>query len=88
MARRGALLLGLLAGGLVGWLVANAQARHHGEDLFSARPARRLAALRHLAGRPAVETIRVLRDYADWESHPYLQRRALLLARRMELALG
>ena len=88
MARRGALLLGVLAGGLVGWLLAEGQARHHGEDLFSPRPVRRLAALRHLAGRPEVETVRVLRDYAAWESHPYLRGRALALARRMELALG
>ena len=89
MAARGtAVLFGVLAGGLIGWLAADAQARHHGEDLFSERPLRRLSALRHLATRPTVETVRVLRDYAAWESHPYLKRRAVTLARRMELALG
>jgi hypothetical protein len=87
-ARRAAVLFGILAGGLVGWLGAGAQARHHGEDLFNARPIRRLAALRHLAASPTIETVRVLRDYAAWESHPYLKRRAVALARRMELALG
>jgi hypothetical protein len=87
-ARRLALLFGILAGGVAGWLVAGAQARHHSEDLFSPRPIRRLAALRHLAAAPAVETVRVLRDYAAWEPHPYLKRRAVALARRMESALG
>jgi len=88
VARGTAVLLGILAGGLVGWLAAEAQARHHGEDLFNERPIRRLSALRHLAAKPAVETVRLLRDYAAWESHPYLKRRAVTLARRMELALG
>jgi hypothetical protein len=87
-ARRAAVLFGILAGGLVGWLVAQRQARRHAEDLFNPRPIRRLAALRRLAAAPAVETVRVLRDYAAWESHPYLRRRAVSLARRMELALG
>jgi len=87
-ARRAAVLFGILAGGLVGWLAAGAQARHHGEELFSSRPIRRLAALRHLAASPGVEAVRVLRDYAAWESHPYLKRRAMALARRMESALG
>jgi hypothetical protein len=88
MARRGAILLGVLAGGLVGWLLAGFRARRHGEDLFSPRPTRRLAALRHLAAHPGVDTIRVLRDFAAWESHSYLRDRALALARQMELALG
>ena len=87
-ARRAAVLFGILAGGLVGWLAAGAQARQHGGDLFSSRPIHRLAALRHLAGSPGIETVRVLRDYAAWESHPYLKRRAAALARRMESALG
>ena len=42
-----------------------------------------------LVVRDAVlSSVRVLRDYAAWESHPYLRGRALALARRMELALG
>ena len=37
---------------------------------------------------PGVETIRLLRDYLEWERHPVLRRRAKGIVRRMEAALG
>jgi hypothetical protein len=35
-----------------------------------------------------VETVRLLRDYLEWERHPVLRRRARGIVRRMEAALG
>jgi hypothetical protein len=88
MARRGAVLFGLCAGAAVGWLVAQGYVGRHREDLFSARPLRRLAALGNLAVGDSVETVRLLKDYLAWERHPVLRRRAISLVRRMEAALG
>jgi hypothetical protein len=81
--------VGLLAAGLVGGFVAGfvvwsreqvAQRR----GLFSDRPLRRLAALGFLAGRPTVDTARVLRDYVRWEQRADLRRRATRLLARVE----
>jgi hypothetical protein len=60
----------------------------HQEDLFSPRPLRRLAALGNLAASEGVETVRLLRDYLEWESQPMLRRRAEGILRRLEAALG
>ena len=35
-----------------------------------------------------VETVRLLRDYLEWESQPMLRRRAEGILRRLEAALG
>ncbi len=78
---------GALMGGMLGWLLAQGHIGRHREDLFSPRPLRRLAALGYLAGRPGVETIRLLRDYLAWESEPMLRRRAEGMVRRIEANL-
>jgi len=83
-----AILIGAAAGGALGWLLAQRHMRYHQEDLFSPRPLRRLAALGHLAAREGVETVRLLRDYLEWESQPMLRRRAERILRRLEAALG
>lgn len=88
MARRVALGLGLVAGAVVGWLVAQGHVGRHQQDLFSPRPLRRLAALASLAGQERAETVRLLRDYLEWERHPLLRRRAQAIVRRAEAALG
>jgi hypothetical protein len=88
MARRLAVLAGVIAGVAVGWALAQGQVRRHRSDLFSARPLRRLAALAGLRSQIGVETVRLLRDYLEWERHPVLRRRARRIVRRMEAALG
>jgi hypothetical protein len=80
--------LGLTAGAVVGLHLAERHRRRHRHDLFSPRPLRRLAALGGLADEAGVETVRLLRDYLAWESHPLLRRRARAVIRRLEVALG
>lgn len=88
MARRLAVLAGIVAGAALGWALAQERIRHHSSDLFSPRPLRRLAALAGLRSEIGVETVRLLRDYLEWERHPVLRRRARGIVRRMEAALG
>jgi hypothetical protein len=88
MARSGAVFFGVVAGATVGWLMARRHMGRHRQDLFSPRPLRRLAALGMLAAAEGVETIRLLRDYLEWERHPVLRRRASAIVRRLEMALG
>ena len=88
MARRLAVLAGIVAGAALGWALAQERIRHHRSDLFSPRPLRRLAALAGLRTEIGVETVRLLRDYLEWERHPVLRRRARGIVRRMEAALG
>ncbi len=89
MRSRTALFAGGAAAGLVaGWFLAQYWFAYHRRDLFSGQPLRRLAALGFLAGQQGVETIRLLRDYLAWETHPVLRRRADSIMRRMEDALG
>jgi hypothetical protein len=88
MARRAAVFFGLMAGTVVGWFAAQRHLVRHREDLFSQRPIRRFAALGAIAAREGVETVRLLRDYLEWERHPMLRRRAAAIVRRMEAALG
>ena len=88
MARRSAVLFGLVAGAAVGMLVAQRHLGRHREDLFSPRPLRRFAALGNLAATEGVERVAVLRDYLQWERDPSLRRRAGAILRRMEAALG
>jgi pimeloyl-ACP methyl ester carboxylesterase len=88
MARRGAVLFGVAAGAALGWMLAQRHMERHRRELFSPRPLRRLAALGMLAAADGVETIRLLRDYLEWEHHPVLRRRAGSIVRRLEAALG
>lgn len=88
MRRKLAVLVGAAAGVALGWILSQHALRQHREDLFSANPLKRLTALTGLQGTVAVETVRLLRDYLDWERHPALRRRAKALVRRMEAALG
>jgi hypothetical protein len=76
------------AGLVAGWLLARQEAIRHRHDLFHPRPSRRLAALRFLAGVGNADTIRVLRDYLDWESRPALRCRAQTVVRRLEATLS
>ncbi|MDZ4675714.1 MAG: hypothetical protein SGI84_14785 [Gemmatimonadota bacterium] len=76
-----------LAGVLLGWAAAQGRQRKHRADLFSRRPSRRTAALGYLAGRPGLETIRLLQDYLRWETQPALRRRAGALVHRFEARL-
>jgi hypothetical protein len=79
---------GAAVGLAAGWLLAQYRFARHRADLFSAQPLQRLAALGFLAGQLGVDTVRVLRDYLAWETHPVLRRRADSIVRRMEAALG
>ena len=58
------------------------------QGLFSAHPVRRFAAVSYLGGRPSVDTVRLLRDYIRWESHPLLRRRARRVLRAVEASLA
>ena len=89
MGARTRIFFGAAAAGVVGgWLVAQQRLVRHRRDLFSPRPLRRLAALGFLAGQSGIETVRLLRDYLDWEQRPVLRRRAAVIVRRMEATLG
>jgi len=79
---------GLLAGGVVGWALAQRRLTINRRELFSPRPLRRLAALGFLAGQGNVETVRLLHDYLAWERQPVLRRRAAAIVRQMETALA
>ena len=79
---------GLVAGLAAGWTLAQRRLTRHRRALFSPHPMRRLAALGFLAGQDGVETVRLLRDYLDWERQPMLRRRAEGIARRMEATLA
>lgn len=77
--------LAVATAGLLGLLFVRDQMSRHSRDLFSSRPLRRLAALGYIAGRPpAVESVRLLRDYVAWEPQPLIRRRAVQLLSRLE----
>ena len=82
------MMLAFGAGTLAGAMFAQRSMGRHRSDLFSGRPLRRLSALGYLSGHPSVDSVRLLRDYLDWEEHPMLQRRARSVVRRMEAKLG
>jgi hypothetical protein len=75
---------GGFAAGLVIW---GTQVERSRRELFGRSPVGRLAALGFLAGRPGVETARVLADYVNWETRPVLRRRGQQLLRRMKAYL-
>lgn len=76
--------LGLLGGVVVGAALYAQQAHQHARALFSRSPVRRYLALGYLRGQPSVETVRLLRDYLDWEEQPRLRRRAQDVLRCVE----
>lgn len=76
--------LGLLGGVVVGAALYAQQAHQHARALFSRSPVRRYLALGYLRGQPSVETVRLLRDYLDWEEQPRLRRRAQEVLRCVE----
>jgi hypothetical protein len=82
-----AVTAGFLGGLIIGLLVWSSQIARCRRDLFSRRRLRRLAALGYLAGRPSVDTARLLADYVRWEQQPALRRRAEHLLRRMKAYL-
>ncbi len=88
MDRKWAVLLGLAAGVLAGVVVSRRAVERHRTDLFSPQALKRLAALTGLQSNVGVETVRLLRDYLEWERHPALRRRARGMVRHMEAALG
>lgn len=75
-------------GGLVlGLIVWSQQTQRSRRDLFSAQPWRRMAALGYIRGQRSPRSVRLLRDYVAWESHPGLRRRGQTILRRMEQSL-
>jgi hypothetical protein len=78
---------GFIGGVAAGLLVWSTQVERSRRELFSRSPVRRFAALGFLAGRPGLDTARLLADYVNWETRPVLRRRGRLLLRRMEAHL-
>jgi hypothetical protein len=78
---------GFIGGLAVGLVVWSTQVQRSRRELFSRSPVRRYAALGFLAGRPGLETARLLADYVNWETRPALRRRGQLLLRRMKAYL-
>jgi hypothetical protein len=79
--------VGFVGGVAAGLLVWGTQVERSRRELFSRSPLRRFAALGFLAGRPGLETARLLVDYVNWETRPTLRRRGQVLLRRMEAHL-
>jgi hypothetical protein len=81
-------VLAVTAASLLGVLFVRDQMSRHRRDLFSSRPLRRLAALGYVAGSPpAVESVRLLRDYIAWERQPLIRGRAAQILARLERTL-
>ena len=78
---------GFVGGLAVGLVVWSTQVQRSRRELFSRSPMRRYAALGFLAGRPDIETARLLRDYVNWETRPALRRRGQHLLRRLHAYL-
>jgi hypothetical protein len=79
--------VGFIGGVAAGLLVWSTQVERSRRELFNRSPVRRFAALGFLAGRPGLDTARLLADYVNWETRPVLRRRGRLLLRRMEAHL-
>ena len=75
---------GFIGGVVLGAALYAQQAHQHARALFSRAPIRRYLALGYLRGQPSVETVRLLRDYLDWEKSPRLRRRAQEVLRCVE----
>ncbi len=87
MKQRDVVLIGTLTGLVAGALAWSAMLHANRRDLFNRSPVRRLAALCHLAGRPSMAGMQMLREYIAWEPKPRLRARAKRQLRRMERAL-
>lgn len=72
----------------IGWYLAGRHLERHKADLFSASRIKRLAALSYLAGQERVETVRLLRDYINWETSSVLRQRAVRVVARLEAQLS
>jgi hypothetical protein len=79
--------VGFIGGVAAGLLVWSTQVERSRRELFNRSPVRRFAALGFLAGRPGLDTARLLADYVNWETRPVLRRRGKRLLRRMEAHL-
>lgn len=87
--RRGTLFAAAVGAGFaLGVVLAQRRMGQYRRSLFSSRPLDRLAALGYLSGHPTAETVRLLREYLVWETHPLLRRRAASITRRMEARLA
>lgn len=82
-----ALTAGLAGGFVLGLIVWSQQTQRSRRELFSDRPWRRMAALGYLRGERSARSVRLLRDYVEWERHPGLRRRGETILRRMEQSL-
>lgn len=82
-----AIAAGFLGGVVAGGIFWSTQIHRSRRELFSRRPWRRLAALGYLAGRPGLDTARLLNDYVRWEQHGPLRKRGERLLKRMQLHL-
>jgi hypothetical protein len=82
-----AIAAGFLGGMVAGAIAWSTQIHRSRRELFSPRPWRRLAALGYLAGRPGLDTVRLLTDYVRWEQHGPLRVRGERLLRQMQLHL-
>lgn len=81
-------LIAAAAATVLGVLFVRDQMSRHRRDLFSSRPLRRLAALGYIANRPpAVDSVRLLRDYIAWERQPLIRRQAAQVLDRLERSL-
>ncbi len=89
MRARGAFAVGLLVGGIAGYVWwTRAQAKHR-RALYHRAPLRRLAALGWISGQPvSADVLLLLREYLQWEQNPVLRRRARRLLARFENALA
>lgn len=88
MRPRAVFALALGAGFAAGVVLAQRRLGQYRRSLFSSRPLDRLAALGYLSGHPGAESVRLLREYLTWETHPLLKRRAAAITRRMEARLA
>lgn len=80
--------VGFLGGVVTGAIMWSTAQHTYRRDLFNRHPLRRLAALGHLAGRPSVATVHLLREYVAWERRPALRARGVRLLRDVEQALA
>ena len=77
-----AIAAGFLGGVIAGAVVWSVQIHRSRRELFHRRPWRRLAALGYLAGRPGLDTARLLNEYVRWEQHGRLRARGERLLER------
>jgi hypothetical protein len=83
----GFLLLGFTAGALAGTFVWSSVRENYRKELFSRHPLKRFIALSYLSARPTLETVRLLRDYVQWEKRGFLRRQGVRLLHRVEMQL-